>query len=177
MNMELANNIEIIVKEFTSNYDNGNLFISCDLSLNGGNIQTILLKNIDDKDIGEIKYKNRMDIEGYSFDVLIEPVGFKHIEPYNRMTPYYLQLQYSDLNIETCDKFNVYPVKDIRCYSIYKTMNNFNFNSFWKYISFETIIKLENSQKFFASILSELKYPIKVNEILDIGFCKLSQQD
>ena len=157
MNQQSASKMERLCKTMVVDFAEGNLQISCSLSSNGGSIRMILLNGIDKKDMGDIQFGKVMGMPGYNFSILIEPSNIKVIEPCSRNSQYYLPYRLSELNYKSIRNFNVRYLKEIKSCRDSRKLQQFKYDSFLDYVTFDTVIKTNNIDKFFKSILSELE--------------------
>lgn len=145
----------LLIKKLCDNYrkdpEEGDTIIAGDITGKGGNISFYTMESLSsrsDKDECRNHFKANT-----SRSVLIEPVDYPEIEPYNRQAPYYTGLAYSkyEVPIKT-EIFTIYTQIGEYRTNLYTSFDEYHYNNFWLSVTFGLAIKQENISKFLEEL-------------------------
>jgi hypothetical protein len=165
-------NVNLLVKNLCDSVrkspEPADIVISSEMTPNGGNIKFYQIVKLESKSETDER-RNYFDARSVDF-VLIEPIGYPEIEPYNRQSPFYIGLSYSKLNKHQTDAFSVYtriltekPLCQVRA-----SFDEFYYNDFWKSIRFGLAIEREKVGQFLFSFLKLMGFSEDVANVVDV---------
>lgn len=147
----VANKTKILIDKLSSDdIKSGNICVNCNFSSNGGTFTLVFLNK-------ETKYtkanlKNESiytEIRGKEKGVLIEPLDYGKIEPYNRQQPFYFPYPYDRLNKIEFSNFKLFTSPTQKNGGFSTRFDPFYYNDFWKTISFSMFIEPDKVEQFF----------------------------
>ncbi len=143
----------------------GDLIICGSVGCNGGSIELLQLTKLESR--SEL-YGRRNHIVANSLNsILIEPIDYPHIEPYDRQPPYYIGLSYHDLIKHVTDRLSIYtqitPSSVER--NVHTSFDEFYYNNFWKTLTFGLAIERADISQFISNLFEKLGYDQKVCDI------------
>lgn len=164
-------NVNLLVKDLCDSVrkspEPADVVISSEMTPNGGNIAFYqIIKPESRSETNERHY-----FEARSIDyVLIEPVGYPEIEPYNRQSPFYIGSSYSRLNKHHIDAFSVYTgiLTENPIHLIHASFDEFEYNDFWKFVRFGLAIEREKVGQFLFSFLKLMGFSEDVANVVDV---------
>jgi len=161
---ELFTSKALLINKLCDNYrkdpEKGDIIIAGDITGKGGNIHFYTMESLSPK-AQEDECRNHF--KAYvSRSILVEPVDYPYIEPYNRQSPYYIGLGYAQFKVLIKTKiFTVYTQIGKYRTNLYTSFDEYYYNNFWLSITFGLAIKQENISKFlkeFGIILNIFGY-------------------
>lgn len=158
-----------------SDWKPGMIVVSCDIASGGGHIDFYEINSLKEKDSG-IEHRVYGDFSAYC-SVLIEPLGYPEIEPYNRQSPYYIGCSYGDLTKYATESFNVYVAKDgFRKANLFTSFDEFYWNDYWKNIRFGVVLNKEDVADFIKLLFMLLGSRFgEVGDVVSLGMVEAAK--
>lgn len=164
-----ANNIKKLLECMRKHPEPGDVVIKGKLSPNGGNLEILQIVKcglVETTDSGDYLHSR------YSNPILVEPVNYPYVEPYNRQSPFYIGYSYASLTKHTTDKFSVYttalcPIEQRNNQAqIIISLNDFSYNEYWKTVGFGLAIDRDNVDEFLTTLIRIIGYGDDVSNIV-----------
>lgn len=160
--------IQKLCDNYRKNPEENDIIISGELTGNGGNITFYNMLSLSSRS-NENECRNHFKAT-VARSVLIEPVGYPAVEPYNRQSPYYLPLGSGQFAVATTTNvFNVY--KQIGEYrtNLFTSFDEYHYNNYWLSVTFGLAIERERIAEFLIElhiILEPFGYSSEVMEAI-----------
>lgn len=140
--------------------------IKFDLTARGGTIEVRTVKEIKREWEG---YGNYLDVRCTEIGILIEPPNYssKHVEPYNRQSPYYLGTRFTNLDSFELDEWVIRSEKEENKNSIHNVafpVSPFNYNNYHNSVSGNIVLNAQQTPEFLAEFLEACNLPKNIIE-------------
>ena len=143
--------ISSLCKTYRKDPEKVDIIISGDLTGKGGNLHFYTMESLSAR-YTENECRNHFKAT-FARSILIEPAGYPEIEPYNRQSPYYIGLGYTQFKIPIkTDLFTVYTqIGDYRT-SLFTSFDEYSYNNYWLSVTFGLVIKEEDISSFLTKL-------------------------
>lgn len=158
-----AKMLKLLCDKYRKEPEPGDTLISAELTLNGGSFNFHVMEELTHAS-KENECRHHF-LAASSKSVLIEPLDYPNIEPYNRQSPYYTGLGYAQYEEPvSSETLRVYIQKGNYKTSMYTSFDEYHFNDFWSNVTIGLAIKKEDIESFLLKLGKVLNFDIIIME-------------